>query len=260
MLVDKIKIVELNITELCNRKCWFCPRSDSTVYANQNKHMSVETYHDIERSLKESEYTGKICISGFSEPLMCKTFFEGLDILSPNYEIILITNNDLLTIDKLKKIDNYNISEFRIDLYDGEHQYDKLVKMLEDSEYKSNNLIIKKVYSQAQLDFYNRGGTSKFESSVGIDANRPCHIPFYKAMIDWNGNYLLCHSDWHRVSDISKSQLNVRDVTLVQYLNSDVYKAFTKKMNTTKRNDLHPCKSCDIYGIKEGEIWNHDTA
>ena len=260
MLVGKIKIVELNITELCNRKCWFCPRADSKIYANQNKHMSIDTYHDVVRSLKESNYTGEVCISGFSEPLMCKTFFEGLDILSPHFELMLITNYDLLTVEKLKKLDGYNISELRIDLYDGEHQYNKLIQMLKASEYKSNNLIIKKVYSQETLDFYNRGGTSNFESSAGIDTDRPCHIPFYKAMIDWNGNYLLCHSDWHRVSDISKSQLNVKNITLLQYLNSDVYKSFSIKMNTTKRNNLYPCSTCDIYGIKEGEIWNHDTA
>ena len=260
MLVGKIKIVELNITELCNRKCWFCPRADSKVYANQNKHMSVDTYHDIVRALNESNYTGKICISGFSEPLMCKTFFEGLDILSPHFPIILITNYDLLTTDKLRKLDKYNITEFRIDLYDGEHQYEKLRQMLKESEYKSSNLIIKKVYSQESLDFYNRGGIAKFESSAGIDTNRPCHIPFYKAMIDWNGNYLLCHSDWHRVSDVSKSLLNVKTTTLQQYLDSDVYKVFVEKMNTTRRNNLHPCKSCDIYGVKEGEMWSHDTA
>ena len=34
-------VVELNTTELCNRKCPFCPRVDPKTYPNQNIHMDV---------------------------------------------------------------------------------------------------------------------------------------------------------------------------------------------------------------------------
>ena len=34
--------VELNTTELCNRKCVFCPRVDPGVYPNRSLHLSVQ--------------------------------------------------------------------------------------------------------------------------------------------------------------------------------------------------------------------------
>jgi MoaA/NifB/PqqE/SkfB family radical SAM enzyme len=255
---EHISIVELNVTELCTRKCSFCPRYDSKIYPNQNKHMCRETFNSVIDSLQKSNYNGDICVSGFSEPLMCKYIMYGLELLSKNYPTTLITNYDLLTIDKLKILDSFKLKAIWIDLYDNESQYERLLELLKESEYSSDNLTIKKVYSQETLEFYNRGGTSTFESSAGIDTNRQCHIPFYKVMIDWNGNYLLCHSDWHRESEISKSGLNVKNITLEQYLNCDVYKRFVNKMLKTQRNGLNPCEKCDIYGLKKGKLWSHN--
>jgi hypothetical protein len=222
--------------------------------------MSPEIFNAVVRALKESDYKGEVCVSGFSEPLMCKDIMYGLEILSKNYPTSLITNSDLLTIDTLKKLESFKLKALCIDLYDNELQYDSLLKLLKESEYTLDNLTIKKVYSKETLEFYNRGGTSTFKSSAGINPNRSCHIPFYKAMIDWNGNYLLCHSDWHRESEISKSSLNVKHTSLEQYLNSSFFKDFVSKMIKTKRNGLTPCEKCDINGTKSGKLWSHDEA
>lgn len=255
---DRITLVELNVTELCTRKCWFCPRYDSKVYPNQNKHMSREIFDYVLQALQSSNYKGEICCSGFSEPLMCKDIMYGLELLAKHYPTTLITNYDLLTVDKLKLLDSFALKDLKIDLYDNEAQYDKLLTMLAESNYTSKNLTIKKVYEAKSLEFYNRGGTAPFESAAGINPDRPCHIPFYKAMIDWNGNYLLCHSDWHRESDISKANLNVRTLSLEQYLKSKAYVSFVTSMLDTQRNGLTPCAKCDIDGMKEGFTWSHN--
>jgi len=258
-LSNRIELVELNVTELCNRTCWFCPRHDSNVYPNQNKHMSIETFEYVLKALKQSEYTGDITISGFSEPLLCKNLFKGLEILSNHYPIEIITNFDKLTVEILERLDSFNLKLLKIDLYDGIHQLNKLNDMLSKSNYK-NEILIKKVYDQSEsdLEFYNRGGTAPFDSSYGIDVNRPCHIPFYKAMIDWQGNYMLCHSDWHRESDISvKYDYNVKNMSLEQYLKSEGYVEFVKNMVVSKRKGLTPCEKCDIGGISKGHLWSH---
>ena len=104
---DHITIVELNVTELCTRKCWFCPRYDSKVYPNQNKHMSREIFDYVLQALQSSHYKGDICCSGFSEPLMCKDIMYGLELLAKHYPTTLITNYDLLTVDKLKLLDSF---------------------------------------------------------------------------------------------------------------------------------------------------------
>ena len=42
--IDKVPLfswVDLNPTELCNRRCVFCPRKDDTFYPNQNLHVDL---------------------------------------------------------------------------------------------------------------------------------------------------------------------------------------------------------------------------
>lgn len=254
--VDNIDSVELNVTELCNRKCWFCPRSDPKVYRNQDKHMTIETFQHVSDALLKSNYKGRIHISGFSEPIYCKYLFEGLEILTKNFNVNMITNGDRLTVDILKKLDTFNLNRIKIDLYDGEHQLEKINKLLKDSNY-SNYVFINKVYEKEndKLGFYNRAGTSKFESNVGKNLDRSCFVPFHKVMIDWTGNYLLCMSDWHRESDISKSGYNVKNLTLEEYLNSNLFNQFRKVMKESKRRNLLPCNGCDIDGQAAGKFW-----
>jgi len=45
--LSSILTVELNTTELCNRKCVFCPRYDSEVYPNRNLNMTVDDAEKI---------------------------------------------------------------------------------------------------------------------------------------------------------------------------------------------------------------------
>ena len=55
--------IDLNITELCNRKCVFCPRIDDAVYPNQNLHMSTKLASKIAAELKELDFISFVMIS-----------------------------------------------------------------------------------------------------------------------------------------------------------------------------------------------------
>lgn len=253
---DNIQIVELNVTELCTRKCWFCPRGDSNVYKNSNKHMSIETLNNVYNALKTSDYNGYVHFAGFSEPFLYKYIIEALELFAKSYKTNIITNGDCFNESILKALDKIDIHNIKIDLYDNDAQYDKLIELLERSEYQSNNLTINKVYSNTSLEFYNRAGTASFESAAGVDPSRMCTVPFYKIFIDWTGNYLLCMSDWHREAKISRSGMNVRDINLENYLRSDLYKEFARNMIHTQRKNLTPCFKCDINGTKFGKIWD----
>ena len=48
-----LRTIELNISELCNRVCSFCPRSDPTVYSNQKLFMSTLTGLELGNQLAE---------------------------------------------------------------------------------------------------------------------------------------------------------------------------------------------------------------
>ena len=45
--------VEINTTELCNRKCVFCPRVDPKIYPNRNLHIEISTINKIAKDLKK---------------------------------------------------------------------------------------------------------------------------------------------------------------------------------------------------------------
>ena len=55
--------VELNVNELCNRTCIFCPRHDPKVYPNQNLHMSLDLADEIANQLSDVNFDGIVNIS-----------------------------------------------------------------------------------------------------------------------------------------------------------------------------------------------------
>ena len=55
-----LQSITINPTELCNRTCHFCPRSDPKVYPNQNLHISEETVRRLSSELKLNAYTNRV--------------------------------------------------------------------------------------------------------------------------------------------------------------------------------------------------------
>ena len=131
--LESILTVEINTTEMCNRKCVFCPRFDENVYPNRPLHLQVEDMEKIANSLKEINYKNKISFSGFGENLLNKKFYEIIkktrEIL-PHNLIECNTNGDVLNPVRLKKIIDSGLDRLYINLYDGEEQVDYFEKML----------------------------------------------------------------------------------------------------------------------------------
>ncbi len=62
--IDKEKIpmnalqsITINPTELCNRTCHFCPRSNPKIYPNRNIHINEDTVKRISDELKINNYS-----------------------------------------------------------------------------------------------------------------------------------------------------------------------------------------------------------
>ena len=71
-----LKRITVNPTELCSRKCPFCPRHDSFVYPNRSLHMSADTASKIGTDMYDINFTGEFYISGFGEPLLHPDIFQ----------------------------------------------------------------------------------------------------------------------------------------------------------------------------------------
>ena len=62
--------IELSINGLCNRKCHFCPRNNPEIYESKNEYMELNLWEKLVKELSERNYTGRLSLSWFYEPLI----------------------------------------------------------------------------------------------------------------------------------------------------------------------------------------------
>ena len=103
-MVDGVPLfswVELNINELCNRTCPFCPRSGS--YPNQNIHMDPGLAASIAFQLDSLDFSGIVNISGTGEPMLTKHIIDIVrEFGSRDIKVEIVTNGDQLKIPLIK--------------------------------------------------------------------------------------------------------------------------------------------------------------
>ena len=248
--LSSLLTVEVNTTELCNRTCVFCPRHDRSVYPNRNLNMSIATANAIADNLSIDNYKGKISYSGFSENLLNKNFAEIIKVLKdklPETTAECNTNGDRLTPQYAKELFDSGLDLLYINLYDGIDQiekFDVIMKDIDKSKYK-----YRAHYSQADygLNINNRGGSITWlgldEESVDKLKGQPCHYPFYKMFVDWDGEVIFCANDWQKerkVGNLAKHRL--RDVWLGEELN-----VIRKRLIKGDRSES-PCNKCTVNG------------
>ena len=101
--------IDINITELCNRKCVFCPRVDESLYPNQNLNMSIALAEKIGLELKDLSYEGTIIFSGFGEPTLHPQLLDLIASLRGAHHLELVTNGDKLSKSSITKSNTINV-------------------------------------------------------------------------------------------------------------------------------------------------------
>ena len=249
--ISSILSVEINTTELCNRKCVFCPRYDSSVYPNQNLNMDIITAETIAVNLKKHNYSGKISFSGFGENFLNKLFPLIINIFRQNLPYSLIecnTNGDFLTRSYADNIFNRGLDYLYINLYDG---VDQISKFDIDEKWKEK-IKFRAHYSEKDYGLFlqNRAGSITwidFDEDLEEVKNTECYYPFYKLFVDWNGDVLFCSNDWmkeHIVGNLVRQTL--KDV----WMNEELKTIRLRLAN--KDRSISPCNKCSIHGRKYG--------
>jgi cyclic pyranopterin phosphate synthase len=258
--LSSILTVEVNITELCNRTCSFCPRVDPKVYPNKKVFISNEIVDLIIENLKSIDYKAKISFSGFGEPLLNKEFeniikkFRGS--LHPKTIIETNTNGDKFTPELINNLFKAGINTVYWNLYDGEHQIEEVFNIIKSSEISLENFKIRPHWegfdteSAWGLILNNRSGAVKNEyiDATEFPLKRGCNYPFYKLFIDWNGDILCCSNDWLRkniMGNITKNTL--ADIWLSKDFN------FFRKNLLQKNRGQKPCNTCNVDGLLFGD-------
>lgn len=248
--LSSLLTVEINTTELCNRKCVFCPRFDKNVYPNRNLNMDLDTAYRVSSNLAKSKYKGKISFSGFSENFINKKFTEIVEIFRINLPESLIecnTNGDFLTPEYAKNLYRAGLNKLYINLYDGIDQIEKFDNIMQ--EFDKSAYMYRAHYSEEDygLNINNRGGSINWlgfdESSVEELKGKPCHYPFYKMFVDWNGDVLFCSNDWQKEIVIG----NLTNSTLEEVWLGDKIKEIRERLIKGDRTNS-PCNKCTVNG------------
>ncbi|MDC0188247.1 SPASM domain-containing protein [bacterium] len=248
--------VEISITDLCNRKCVFCPRADPNVYPNNNEEISLKLYKKILIELASYGWEGGVAFAGFGEPLLHSKLLDLVlmtKVYLPKSYLEIVSNGDRLTAKICKDLYKGGLDMMRVSLYDGSHQIPTFEQMRKDTGEDEKKFILRYRYNKEDnygLILSNRAGTLNFSGTqeMKLPLKKECYFPFYKLMIDYNGRVILCSHDWWK--KLSGGDLNKQSI--FEVWTGKVMQSVRKRLQCKNRN-FSPCVKCDVDGTLNGE-------
>tara|TARA_R110001592_G_scaffold345032_1_gene636688 strand:- start:4345 stop:5268 length:924 start_codon:yes stop_codon:yes gene_type:complete len=265
--------VELNINEICNRRCPFCPRVDPEVYPNQNIHMDIEIAQTIAEQLSELNFTGIVNISGTGEPLLTKYIVDIVrEFGKRNIHVEIVTNGDVLQRERgsqlIKDLYEAGLQQFVISMYDGPEQIELFNNLFDSCGINNNQYSLRdRWYDESEdygLLYTNRAGNIGFEHLSDVAKNKliesgksACFYTHYSMMIDWDGDALLCCQDmYNRTIKFG----NVKNKKLIDIWKDAKLMEFRNKLKKGERS-LSPCSNCNangqIFGSNHAKKWGN---
>tara|TARA_R110000824_G_scaffold401682_1_gene613576 strand:- start:1870 stop:2751 length:882 start_codon:yes stop_codon:yes gene_type:complete len=269
--VPLFSFIELNINEICNRVCPFCPRANPEKYPNQNIHMSVELAKNIADQLAVLNFTGIVNISGTGEPLLTKHIVDIVkEFGDRGIHIEIVTNGDMLVKKNgpklIKNLYSAGLRQFVVSMYDGPEQIETFDTLFASCDIdKSLYSLRDRWYDESEdygLLYTNRAGNIGFEHLSDIAKQKlmesgksACFYTHYSMMIDWCGDALLCCQDmYNRTVKFG----NVKDKSLIDIWTDAKLMEFRNKLKNGERC-LSPCNNCNadgqIFGGNHAKAW-----
>jgi len=251
--------VELNVNELCNRTCVFCPRVDPKTYPNQNLHMDIELASEISKQLLEVGFNGIVNISGTGEatltkhlPLIVKKFGD------KKIHIEIVTNGDFLKPKLISDLYSAGLKQLVVSMYDGPEQTEYFNNLFDECGIDEDLYTLRDRWYDEEEDYgliyTNRAGS--MGEKLLSPHERPCYYPHYALYIDYNGDILLCCQDMYNRTVIFGNVLEKKlvDIWVDKKLND-----FRKKLVKGERT-ISPCNNCTangmIFGENHSKLWS----
>ena len=251
--------VELNVNELCNRTCVFCPRHDPKTYPNLNLHMDLSLAELIATQLESVGFKGIVNISGTGEATLT-TYLP--DIVKKfgdrNIHTEIVTNGDFLKPKLISDLYSSGLKQLVVSMYDGPEQIEYFNNLFDECGIDEDLYTLRdRWYDEEDEDYgliyTNRAGS--MGEKLLSPHERPCYYPHYATYIDWNGDVLLCCQDmYNRTVKFG----NVKDKPLFDIWVDKQLMDYREKLKNGDRTKS-PCSNCNvngmIFGERHSELW-----
>jgi radical SAM protein with 4Fe4S-binding SPASM domain len=273
-------IYQIELTNACNLKCEFCPRTQEISKGTFNRKIEVMSFTDFVSIMEKITNQRCVEIFGFGETLLVPEVEKYISYLtSRNILTVLATNLVATDESKLLKAIDAGLSYMIID-FDALNETD-YVKARPGGDFEKLVRLTKFVLAQAPRPyvviqniqgvasytkeaFYDLVGIMPeefrnryFESFRGINFPTPtmepadfCKEPFYGFSVLVNGDVVPCNRDWNGTHVMG----NILEQTLDEVWNSPAFIKFRDEMFSTQKPAL--CQNCSGYcqfnGRKQG--------
>ncbi|TXJ39640.1 radical SAM/SPASM domain-containing protein [Brachyspira pilosicoli] len=223
----------VEISTFCNRKCHYCPNKD---YETPKKFMDWDTFKLVVSRLQDINFTGLFQYNFFNEPLFddrLALFAEYVSKNLPKCIQVLVSNGDILNVDKAIELSNAGIDKFVITVHDDNPTNN--LKRLQPVK----NILKHKMKLQTSQDLYlnNRGGAVDVSNETRKTTYKTCQdIKNLNIMI--NGDVVLCCQDYFRKYVMG----NIKEKDILYIWNS--YKEIREELLKNNKARLYICKIC----------------
>ena len=263
-----VRVVYLETSSYCNRKCLYCPVAVDD-YRKKQLQINDLVFEKIINELEEINYSKTITFHLFNEPMADQKLFYKIDIVRKklaNAFLMLNTNGDYLTKAKLNELSglkiNYLIvtlhpsSKNRYDISEREIALKKIIKKL-----GIENAVIEKPYQDSlNIDVEWNGMALKIRSidwsSYGssragavdfltpeTDRISPCVRPLSQFVISHNGDVFPCCTFYPETSQ-SYVVGNVGNQSIFEIYSSKTLAMWRKHLFTFGKKNS-PCDKCN---------------
>ncbi|MBI4774453.1 MAG: radical SAM protein [Deltaproteobacteria bacterium] len=200
--------IALENTTACNRTCPYCPHFWQE---RARKTMSEALLRKIVQDLSDFDYKGSIIFAPFGEPLLddrLPLFVGHIKKKLRNCTVTVLTNGDLLTLEKFNRLDDSGVDCFAISDHFGIHD-DRYVMadpiaaietflILNEADRKKLTFYDSNYEKIKRLDrFHDRCGLIVLEDSISQEKLfRTCEFTESILTINYKGDVLLCGRQW----------------------------------------------------------------
>jgi len=237
------RVVAIEISSYCNRKCSYCPVSTETEKIPK-MFMEMDLFKKIIKQLQDINFSGSIMYHFFNEPLLddrLPEFISYVDANLPKCNSRVFTSGDFLTPQLADSLFDSGLHDMVIT--DHNIKPGRVAKRIAPILEKYGDRIkMNRLFDQPLL---NRAGTVDIDTKhheLEKKTKGNCTTVYEELNVTYTGDVLLCCSDYHRTKVFG----NVKDQNILDIYNDDNYVTARKALiSGTPYYDM--CQGCNYF-------------